>query len=237
MLIFPAIDLYGSCAVRLFRGDYAQKTVYSADPASVAADFARLGARQAHIVDLEGAKTGGTPHFGLICRIRSESGLFLEVGGGIRNAETVRKYVEAGIDRVILGTAAVSDENFVREMTGRYGDKIAVGADVRDGKVAVRGWTETTESDVFDFCGRMQDAGVKTVICTDISKDGAMRGTNLELYRKLTETFSMDIIASGGVSALSDVLSLKETGVSGAIIGKAYYSGAVSLAEAIEVAR
>lgn len=237
MLIFPAIDLYEGLAVRLFKGDYANKTVYSDDPVSVALDFRRLGAKQAHIVDLEGAKFGTTPNFDLICRIKKESGLFIEVGGGIRDQETVKKYIDSGIDRVIIGTAAVTNEDFIKEITEKYGEKIAVGVDMRDGFVAIKGWTESSGLDAFDFCKKMQKFGVSTVICTDISKDGAMKGTNRELYRELSKKFSMNIIASGGVSSIDDVKALCEIGVYGAIIGKAYYSGAVSLADAVEVAR
>ena len=237
MLIFPAIDLYEGQAVRLFKGDYAQKTVYSDDPTSVALDFVRCGAKQAHIVDLEGAKFGSTPNFDLICRIKKESGLFCEVGGGIRDVGTVEKYINAGIDRVIIGTAAVTDGEFLKEVAYKYGDKIAVGIDIKDGCVAIKGWTESSGIDAFEFCEKMQNLGVGTVICTDISKDGAMKGTNRELYRELSKKFSMNIIASGGVSSIDDVKALCDIGVYGAIIGKAYYSGAVSLADAVEVAR
>ena len=237
MLIFPAIDLYEGQAVRLFKGDYAQKTVYSDDPVSVALDFVRCGAKQAHIVDLEGAKFGSTPNFDLICRIKKESGLFCEAGGGIRDVKTVEKYIKAGIDRVIIGTAAVTDGEFLKEVAGKYGDKIAVGIDIKDGCVAIKGWTESSGIDAFEFCEKMQNLGVGTVICTDISKDGAMKGTNRELYRELSKKFSMNIIASGGVSSIDDVKALRDIGVYGAIIGKAYYSGAVSLADAVEVAR
>ena len=237
MLIFPAIDLYEGQAVRLFKGDYAKKTVYSDDPASVALDFVRCGAKQAHIVDLEGAKFGSTPNFDLICRIKKESGLFCEVGGGVRDVKTVEKYIKAGIDRVIIGTAAVTDGEFLKEVAEKYGEKIAVGIDIKDGCVAIKGWTESSGIDAFEFCKKMQDLGVGTVICTDISKDGAMRGTNRELYRELSKKFSMNIIASGGVSSIDDIKALREIGVYGAIIGKAYYSGALSLADAVEVAR
>ncbi len=236
MLIFPAIDLYASSAVRLYQGDYSKKTFCSNDPVSVAKDFRRLGAKQAHIVDLEGARSGTMPNFDLICRIKAESGLFLEVGGGIRTADAVRRCLDAGIDRVIIGTAAVTGGEFLREAVRLFGDRIAVGVDIRNGYAAVKGWTENSGFKAEDLCSELEQIGVKTVICTDISKDGALKGANLELYRELANVFSMDIIASGGVSSVDDVKALKQIGAAGAIIGKAYYSGAISLPEAIEAA-
>ena len=236
MIIFPAIDLVGGKAVRLFKGDYNQMTVYKDNPAEVALDFAKSGASHIHIVDLEGAKDGTTPNFETVLRIKNESGLFCEIGGGIRSIETVRKYLDSGIDRVILGTAAVNDEKFLDESIQAYGDKIAVGVDIKDGFVAVKGWLESSGIEAFEFCEMMCNKGVKTVICTDISKDGAMQGTNLDLYRELSERFNIDITASGGVSSIEDVRRLADLNLYGAIIGKAYYTGAIDLAEAIEVA-
>ncbi len=236
MLIFPAIDLLEGQAVRLYKGDYAQKTVYSTDPLQVARDFCDQGARQAHLVDLEGAATGDAPQLELICAIKRETGLFCEVGGGIRSMEIVERYLDGGIDRVILGTAAVTDPEFLKSAVKQYGNRIAVGVDLRGGKVAIRGWKDTTGLDAFDFCRGLQDVGVDTLICTDISRDGAMRGANLELYRQLTAEFDMRIVASGGVSSLDDVRELRKMDLYGAILGKAYYTGAVSLREAIEVA-
>ena len=237
MIIFPAIDLYEGKAVRLYKGDYAQKTVYSDDPVSVAKDFVSCGATHIHIVDLEGAKTGETPNFDLILKIKSASGIFSEVGGGIRSEKTVEKYLSAGLDRVILGTAAVKDKEFVKRMVNRYGSKIAVGIDIKDGFVAIKGWTENSEFRAFDFCSEMVDIGVKTVICTDVSKDGAMKGANAELYKELSAKFPIDFIASGGVSAIKDVETLKGIGLYGAIIGKAYYTGDIDLKKAIEIAK
>lgn len=237
MKLFPAIDLYEGKAVRLYKGDYAQMTVYSDDPSSIAADFAASGATCIHIVDLEGAKSGTTPNFDTVCKIKATSGLFCEVGGGIRTMEVIDKYLSAGIDRVILGTAAVGNLNFVKSAVHKYGERIAVGADLKDGYVAVKGWIEKTDLSCEDFFRQMQDVGVKTVICTDISKDGAMMGTNLELYRTLSQKFSMQIVASGGVSSLEDVKHLSEMGLYGAIIGKAYYTGAIDLKEAVEVVK
>ena len=237
MKLFPAIDLYEGKAVRLYKGDYTQMTVYSDDPASIATDFAASGATCIHIVDLEGAKSGTTPNFDTVCKIKATSGLFCEVGGGIRSMEVIDKYLSAGIDRVILGTAAVGNLNFVKSAVDKYGERIAVGADLKDGYVAVKGWIEKTDLSCEDFFRQMQDVGVKTVICTDISKDGAMMGTNLELYRTLSQKFSMQIVASGGVSSLEDVKRLCEMGLYGAIIGKAYYTGAINLKEAAEVVK
>ena len=237
MLIFPAIDLLQGQAVRLYKGDYAQKTVYSDDPVSVAMNFKAAGAGQIHLVDLEGAKSGDTPNLELIFRIKKETGLFCEVGGGIRNLRTMERYLSAGIDRVILGTAAVTEEGLVEAAVARFGEKIALGVDLKDGMVAIRGWTSKTDLDAFSFCEKMQKAGVKTMICTDISRDGAMQGTNRELYRQLSERFSMQIIASGGVSFLEDIQALRRMNLYGAIIGKAYYTGAIDLARAIEEAR
>ncbi|MBQ7336562.1 MAG: 1-(5-phosphoribosyl)-5-[Clostridia bacterium] len=237
MNIFPAIDLYNGKAVRLYKGDYAQMTVYSENPAEIALDFAEKGAKFIHIVDLEGAKEGTTPNFETVCKIKQASGLFCEIGGGIRSMEVIDRYLSAGIDRVILGTAAVTEQGFVERAVAKYGDKIAVGADIKNGLVAVKGWTETLDLTLEDFCRRMQSVGVKTVICTDISKDGAMMGTNLELYKTLSEQFSMQIVASGGVSAIEDVKKLAAMKLYGAIIGKAYYTNSIDLREAIEVAK
>ena len=237
MLIYPAIDLYQGKAVRLYKGDYAQMTVYSDDPASIAEDFARCDATHMHIVDLEGAKSGTTPNYETILEIKRRGGLFCEVGGGIRSMETVDRYLSAGIDRVILGTAAVTEPGFVEEAVTKYGDKIAVGIDLRDGFVAIKGWTEQSDLTAFAFCEKLQAIGVKTLICTDISRDGAMKGTNHDLYRELMEKFRMQIIASGGVSSLEDVQRLAEANTYGAIIGKAYYTGAIDLRKAIEVAK
>ena len=237
MIILPAIDLYEGKAVRLFKGDYNQMTVYSDDPPEFARDFFNKGATWMHLVDLEGAKEGTTPNLETIREIVNATGLKVEVGGGIRNMETVKKYIDIGVSRVILGTAAVKDRAFLLEAVQTYGDKIAVGVDIRDGIVAIKGWTELSGLDCFDFCRELQDIGVKTVICTDISKDGAMQGTNLELYRRLSEKFSIDFVASGGVSSLEDVRALKEIGVYGAILGKAIYTGAVDVADAIAIVR
>ena len=236
MFLFPAIDLYEGKAVRLYKGDYNQLTVYNNDPAAVAKDFAAAGAKHIHIVDLEGAKSGTTPNLDTVIRIKQQSGLFCEIGGGVRNMEVVKTYIDAGLDRVILGTAAVEDPDFVRQAVAAYGDKIAVGVDLKDGFVAVKGWTEKSTRDAVTFCREMQEIGVKTIIVTDISKDGAMQGTNHELYRQLQGQFpALQIVASGGVSSMEDVEKLAATDLYGAIIGKAYYVGAIDLKKACEV--
>jgi len=237
MKIFPAIDLYEGKAVRLFKGDYAQMTVYSENPVEVARDFVSKGADCLHLVDLEGAKNGLTPNIETVKTIVNGVSMFTEIGGGIRSMETVETYLEAGVNRVILGTAAVKDEEFLKAAVSKYGEKIAVGVDIKDGFVAIKGWTEKSEYSCHDFCAKMQNIGVKTLICTDISRDGAMIGTNRELYKELSQKYSMDIVASGGVSSMEDVIELRKMNIYGAIIGKAYYTGAIDLAKAIEAAK
>ena len=236
MLIYPAIDLFDGKAVRLYKGDYAQMTVYSDDPVSVALDFQNSGARWIHLVDLQGAKSGNTDNLSTIRAIQKATNLRCEVGGGIRSMETVETYLNAGIDRVILGTAAVTDNTFLQEAVQRWGEKIAVGIDIKDGFVAIKGWTEKSLLTAEEFFRHVQSIGVRTCICTDISRDGAMQGANHALYRSLSQTYDMDIIASGGVSTLEDVKILARLGLHGAIIGKAYYTGAIDLKTAIEVA-
>ncbi len=237
MLIFPAIDLFEGKAVRLFKGDYAQMTIYNENPLAVAADFKAAGATHIHVVDLEGAKSGETPNIDTVTALSAIDGLFVEVGGGIRSMAVVERYLSAGVDRVILGTAAVKDEAFLREAVARYGEKIAVGVDIKDGFVAIKGWTESSGLEAMAFCEKMQNIGVRTLICTDISKDGAMQGANHALYRALSERFGVQIIASGGVSSMEDVEKLAALGLYGAIVGKAYYTGAIQLSKAIEVGK
>ena len=237
MKIFPAIDLYGGKAVRLYKGDYEQMTVYSDDPVAVALDFKAQGAEWIHLVDLEGARDGDTPNLETVRRIVKESGLSAEVGGGIRSLAVIEKYIEAGVRRVILGTAAVTDPAFLSAAVEKYGDAIAVGVDIKDGNVAIKGWKETSSLEAFAFCRRLEALGVKTVISTDISKDGAMQGANHALYDAMRGELGMQIIASGGVSSIEDVKRLAAMELYGAIIGKAYYTKAISLKEAIEVAK
>lgn len=236
MNLFPAIDLIGGKAVRLVKGDYAQVTVYSDSPVKVAKYFEECGAKYLHVVDLEGARDGSLANLETIKDIIKNTGLFVEVGGGIRSLETVKKYIEAGAKRVIIGTAAVTDPEFLEAAVAAYGEKIAVGVDIKDGMVAIKGWTETSAQSCFDFCEKLSNMGIKTIICTDISKDGLLAGTNLELYRELSEKFSMDITASGGVSTLDDIRKLCEMDMYGAILGKALYTGNIDLREALAVA-
>ncbi|MBR4862886.1 MAG: 1-(5-phosphoribosyl)-5-[Firmicutes bacterium] len=238
MKLFPAIDLYKGCAVRLLKGDYDQMTVYSDNPAEFAAQFEAKGAENLHLVDLEGAKLGTTPNLETIRRIVSETNLYTELGGGIRSLQTIETYRNIGVDRLILGTAAITEPGFVEAAIREFGrDAIAVGVDIRGGLVAIKGWTETTDVTCGEFCRKMEDIGVKTIICTDISRDGAMKGTNRQLYAGLSGQFQLDIMASGGVSALDDVRALADMNLYGAILGKALYTGAIDLAEAAKIVK
>lgn len=234
MLLFPAIDMFDHKAVRLFKGDYQQMTVYSKDPLSVAKRFEDSGAKWVHLVDLQGAKDGTTPHADLVAGITKETGLQVEIGGGIRSEETILRYLDCGASRVILGTAALGDPDFLQRVVAKYGSSIAVGVDSRDGMVATHGWTQTSTVPAEEFCRSLDEIGVSTIIATDISKDGAMQGPNLDLYSQLKKSFSGNITASGGVSSLKDLTALNELDLYGAILGKAYYTGAVDLEEAVK---
>lgn len=236
MKIFPAIDLRDGKVVRLFQGDYDKMTVYSEDPVRIAEAFKRDGADCLHLVDLDGAKDGCLVNFDTIKTITEKVEMFVEVGGGIRDEERIRQYLDVGVGRVILGTIAVKEPEFLKEMADKYGKKIAVGVDALDGYVAVNGWKEITEMKSFEFCRYLRDTGIKTVIYTDISRDGSLQGTNMEAYKKLAEIEGLDIVASGGISFEEEITALKET-VSGAILGKALYSGALDLKKAIRLAR
>ena len=232
MKIFPAIDLLDGKAVRLKKGDYNEVTVYSDCPPEMAKKFKEAGAEWIHVVDLDGARDGSTANFDTVSEI-AKVGLKVEIGGGIRSIETVERYINAGVSRVIIGTAAVSDPDFLKGAIEKYGEKVAVGVDIKDGMVAIKGWKEISAIECFDFCQELQDKGVSTVICTDISKDGMLGGTNTELYGQLSERFTMNFVASGGVSTLDDVKKLSLMGMYGAIVGKAIYTGNIDLAEAI----
>ncbi len=237
MILFPAIDLYEKRAVRLFKGDYHQMTVYSENPIEIALDFCSAGATHIHMVDLEGAKDGTTPNLSIVEQVAKETDLFIEIGGGIRTMETVDRYLSCGVSRVILGTAAVTDPAFLERAVSAYGGKIAVGADVKDGMIAIKGWLESSSYTLEAFMERLETLGVSNVICTDISKDGAMKGTNRELYKELSRKHSIAITASGGVSTMEDIKALRDMELYGAIIGKAYYTGAIDLKQALEAAK
>ncbi|MBQ7220581.1 MAG: 1-(5-phosphoribosyl)-5-[Synergistaceae bacterium] len=237
MIILPAIDLFEGKAVRLLKGDYAQMTVYDPEPVNTALKFRDAGAEWIHIVDLEGARSGEAVNLPTVLRIREAGGLKCEVGGGVRDLRMIERYVSAGVDRVILGTSATR-EGFAAEAVREFGsDRVAVGVDIRDGRVSVKGWLEDSGLEAFTFCRKMQDSGVSVIICTDISRDGAMKGTNTGLYESLSKTLDMKIIASGGVSSLDDVKALAGLGLYGAIIGKAYYTGAVNISDAVREAK
>ena len=234
MQIFPAIDLSGGQVVRLYQGDYDKMTVYGADPCAVARDFIAAGAKYLHVVDLDGAKDGTLANFESIAAIARQGGLYIEVGGGIRTEERIRQYLDLGVGRCILGTVAVKDFDFTARMARKYGDKIAVGVDARDGYIAINGWKELSSETGIEFCRRLKDVGVQTVIYTDISRDGAEKGTNLELYRELAKIEGLNITASGGVSSLEELAELERIGTHAAILGKALYTGRLDLKTVID---
>lgn len=237
MKIFPAIDIKDAQVVRLKYGDYKQMSVYDISPMEAIESFAKDGAKCAHMVDLDGAKDGELSNYEVISKVMANSDLFIQVGGGIRQIESVEKYVKAGASRVILGTAAINDQDFLREAIANYGEKIAVGVDARDGKVAVAGWLETSDVDSMEFCTTLRDMGVKTIIYTDISRDGAMQGCNLDAYEKLSKIDGLDVVASGGISSLEEIAKLRDMHIYAAILGKALYTKAIDLKEALSVAR
>ncbi|MBQ9345883.1 MAG: 1-(5-phosphoribosyl)-5-[Oscillibacter sp.] len=236
MKIFPAIDLSGGQVVRLYQGDYDKMTVYGADPAAAARAFLDAGAKYLHVVDLDGAKDGTTANFDSIAAIAKQGGLYIEVGGGIRTEDRIKQYLDMGVSRCILGTIAVKDFPFTVKMAETYGEQIAVGVDARDGFVAVNGWRELSQERGVDFSRRLAENGVRAVIYTDISRDGAERGTNLDLYRELVQIPGLEITASGGVSSLDEIRQLREIGVHAAILGKALYTGRLDLREALAAA-
>ena len=237
MRILPAIDLHDQMCVRLVKGDYATAHKVAEDAVDTAKAFLDAGAEQIHMVDLDGAKDGTHPNYPVVRRVIEQTGAAVELGGGIRSLDTARRYLDAGVSRIILGTAALTQPEFLAQALRAFGDRVAVGVDCRDGLVAIRGWTQTSAVTCEDFCQQLQDLGVQTVICTDISKDGAMQGANRVLYQKLTKQFSIQFIASGGVSTLDDIRALSQMGLYGAIIGKAYYTGAIDLKKAQEAAQ
>ncbi|PWM53402.1 MAG: 1-(5-phosphoribosyl)-5-[(5-phosphoribosylamino)methylideneamino]imidazole-4-carboxamide isomerase [Clostridiales bacterium] len=235
MKIFPAIDLYEGQAVRLYKGDYQKMTVYARNPLDLAQKFVQAGCKYLHMVDLEGAKDDNTANQATIAALVKESGLFCQAGGGIRSFEVIDKYLSLGVNRLIIGTKAVEDPQFVKESTAKYGEKIAVGIDLKDGLVAIKGWRETAAFTADEFFALMSDYEVKCIICTDISKDGTLLGPNLQLYEHLQNEYAVNLIASGGVSSIADIRALAEMKLYGAIIGKAYYEGRVDLEEAVKV--
>ena len=237
MELFPAIDIRGAKVVRLTKGDYDVMKVYRDNPKEVAEEFLKAGANNLHVVDLDGARDGSLANFESIKALASTKGLFIEVGGGIRNMERIEAYLKLGVGRVILGTAAVKNYPFVEQAVKEFGDAVAVGVDAKDGMVAVSGWEEVTATNSLDFCKRLRDTGVKTVIYTDISKDGAMSGTNLEIYKSLSEIKGLDIVASGGITYESEIQTLRDMGTYGAILGKALYEGKLDLTRALKIAK
>lgn len=236
MEIFPAIDLRSGQVVRLTQGDYDKMVVYSEDPEEIARQFQARGAKNLHIVDLDGAKDGRLVNFETIKDIVSQGGLFVQVGGGIRDEERIRQYLDLGVHRVILGTVAVTDFPLVERMVAKYGDKIAVGVDAKDGFVAIHGWRKITDIPSLELCQSLEDIGVKTVIYTDIAKDGELSGTNLEVYRTLSQ-MGLDIVASGGISFEHEIIELKAMNIYAAIVGKAIYAGNLDLEKIIGLAK
>ncbi len=236
MNIFPAIDLRDKKVVRLFKGDYDKMTVYGDNPLKIAKEFEEKGSEFLHVVDLDGAKDGNNPNMECVEEIVKNTSLKVEIGGGIRNEEIIKKYIDIGIFRVILGTIAVKDFDFLKNMVEKYGEKIAVGVDIADGYVAIHGWKEKSGEKYNDFFKKLEEINVKTVICTDISKDGAMSGTNIELYKELKENYKIDIIASGGVSSYKDIEELTQMDMYGAILGKALYTKDIELEKALLIA-
>lgn len=233
MQIFPATDILGGKVVRLTKGDYNQVKIYADSPAEMALQFIKDGATNLHIVDLDGAKDGLPVNYDAIRKAAEIEGLFIEVGGGIRNMQRIEDYLSLGVKRVILGTAAIRNYPFVEEAVKEFGNAIAVGVDAKEGFVAVNGWQETTSVNSVEFCKKLRDTGVSTVIYTDISKDGMLSGTNLEIYRELSEIKALDIVASGGITFVDEIRTLNEMGIYGAIVGKAVYEGKLSLKDAL----
>ncbi|MCD8295857.1 MAG: 1-(5-phosphoribosyl)-5-[(5-phosphoribosylamino)methylideneamino]imidazole-4-carboxamide isomerase [Clostridia bacterium] len=236
MKVFPAIDMINGEVVRLLKGDYGKVTRYSLSVEEAAKGFHADGARYLHAVDLDGAKSGRPDNAESVAKIIKAAPLFVEIGGGIREEGQISRYLSSGAGRVILGTVAVTDFPFVVRMAEKYGEKIVVGVDAADGKVAISGWRNVTDIDSIEFCMKLAKAGVRTVIYTDISKDGALAGTNLDIYKKLRDIEGLKITASGGITFLDEIGALKEIGVDAVILGRALYEGRLNLREAISVA-
>lgn len=237
MKIFPAIDILNQKVVRLYQGDYNQSTIFGEDPLVYAKHFAAQGAKYLHLVDLDGAKDGKQRHFEIAQKIAQTTNLFVELGGGVRDEESIKQCLASGVNRVILGTVAQKNPTFTKQMLAKYQDKIAIGVDSRDGKVAVDGWLETTQTDAFEFCQQLAKWQAKTIIFTEISRDGTGQGLNISLYQKLLTIPGVEFIASGGVASIDDILALKAIGMHGVIIGKALYDQTLELAEILKVAK
>lgn len=236
MLIFPAIDIINGNVVRLCNGDYGSVKQYSLTPLQAAREFYDSGARHMHVVDLDGAKSGNADNAKTIENIVKNCDMFVEVGGGIRTFDQIRAYLDCGVKRVILGTVAVKDRRFVSRAVEKFGNAISVGVDAKDNKVAVNGWKEVTQINSLQFCKELKEIGVNHIIYTDISKDGMLKGTNLDIYRVLCQTEQFKITASGGISFLNDIEQLRKMNVYGAIVGKALYENKLNLKEVLEVA-
>ena len=233
---YPAIDIIDGACVRLVQGDYSQKTKFADDPCEIAVRWQNEGGEFIHIVDLDGARNGEMPNFDLIVRIADKLNIPIEVGGGVRNMECVEKYLDNGVNRVIIGTSALSNPDFVKEAVAKYGERIVVGIDAKDGMVAVNGWEEVSTTSAIDLAKQMEKIGVKTIIYTDIATDGMLKGPNVKAMEEMTEAVSIDVVASGGVSSVDDIEKLKGTGVEGAIVGKALYTDTLCLNDAINAA-
>ena len=236
MRIYPAIDIIDGACVRLVQGDYSQKTKFADDPCEIAMRWQNEGGEFIHIVDLDGARNGEMPNFDLIVRIADKLNIPIEVGGGVRNMECVEKYLDNGVNRVIIGTSALSNPDFVKEAVAKYGERVVVGIDAKDGMVAVNGWEEVSNTSAIDLAKQMEKIGVKTIIYTDIATDGMLKGPNVKAMEEMTEAVSIDVVASGGVSSADDIARLKDTGVEGAIVGKALYTDTLCLKDAINAA-
>ena len=237
MEIFPAIDLKNGEVVRLTQGDYNEVKVYFKDPIEVLEYFSKNNSKNLHIVDLDGASSGKIENFNTIKNLVENSNLFIQVGGGIRDEERIKKYLDLGVSRVILGTAAIEKFDFLEKMVSKYRDKIAFSIDAKNQKIAVNGWTEVKNIDSIDFCKKLSDIGVKTIIYTDISKDGKLEGTNLDVYEKLSKIVSSDIIASGGITYEEEIHTLKSLGIYGLIVGKALYEGKLDWKRVLNISK
>ena len=235
MILLPAIDIIDQAPVRLYQGDYHQKEIVGQSVLEIAKEFEAMKAQYLHMVDLDGAKSGKLENASLICETAQSVSIPVEVGGGIRSMDTVDFYLTSGVSRVILGTAALEDPAFLKDALKKYGEKIAVGIDCKDGKVCGSGWLVQSNIDYLDFAKRMEEIGVKTLICTDISKDGTLQGPNFEMLKALKNHVSCNLIASGGVRDLSHIQTCKELGLYGVIAGKAIYEKTLDLKEALSI--